>query len=100
MNAVAGKRCFNHPVREAAARCPECGRFYCRECVTEHDNRVLCAACLNKKLEPEKKTRQWSAIFTSPVQLIIGVWFSWLFFYYVGKILLKIPSSFHEGTIW
>jgi hypothetical protein len=42
------QRCFNHGMREAAARCPECGRFYCRECITEHDDRVLCSACLKK----------------------------------------------------
>ena len=46
MTALAHQRCFNHALREAAARCPGCGNFFCRECVTEHDDRVLCAACL------------------------------------------------------
>ncbi len=46
---LSGKRCFNHAGREAAARCPGCRRFYCRECVTEHDGRVLCAECLRRR---------------------------------------------------
>ena len=42
------QRCFNHAGREAVARCPECGQFFCRECITEHEDRVLCSACLKK----------------------------------------------------
>jgi uncharacterized paraquat-inducible protein A len=40
--------CVNHPSREASARCPECKRYFCRECTTEHDSRILCASCLNR----------------------------------------------------
>ena len=36
MSNLIHQRCSNHPGREAAVRCPECGRFFCRECVTEH----------------------------------------------------------------
>jgi len=39
-------RCFYHDFREAACRCPICQRYFCRECVTEHDDRVLCVECL------------------------------------------------------
>ena len=42
------QRCFNHAAREAVARCPACGHYFCRECITEHDDRVICAACLRK----------------------------------------------------
>ena len=42
------QRCRNHAEREAVARCPGCGHHFCRECVTEHDDRILCAACLRK----------------------------------------------------
>jgi hypothetical protein len=24
----------------------------------------------------------------------------WLFFYFMGRGLLILPSSFHEGTLW
>jgi hypothetical protein len=39
-------RCWNHDSREAVCQCPQCGRSFCRECVTEHESRLLCAACL------------------------------------------------------
>ena len=39
-------RCRRHPERPASARCPACGGTYCRECVVEHDGRILCASCL------------------------------------------------------
>ena len=55
MQNLAHQRCFNHAVREAVARCPECGQCFCRECITEHDDRVVCAACL------KKLTRQYGA---------------------------------------
>ena len=52
MAAVALQRCLHHGEREAIARCPECGSFFCRECITEHDERVLCASCLAKITRP------------------------------------------------
>lgn len=48
MPALIHQRCFNHATREAVARCPECSQFFCRECITEHDDRVICSACLKK----------------------------------------------------
>jgi hypothetical protein len=46
---VSEQRCRNHAVRTAAGRCPGCHFFYCRECITEHDGRMLCAACVQKQ---------------------------------------------------
>jgi hypothetical protein len=25
---------------------------------------------------------------------------AWVFFFYFGQILLSMPTSFHEGTVW
>jgi len=47
--SVSGQRCWNHGVRMAAGRCPACQFFYCRECITEHDGRMLCAGCVQKQ---------------------------------------------------
>ena len=44
MEDLVHQRCFNHMLREAVACCPECRRYFCRECVTEHEDKVLCAA--------------------------------------------------------
>jgi hypothetical protein len=48
MSSLAAQRCFHHSLREAVARCPECRQFYCRECITEHEERVICATCLRR----------------------------------------------------
>lgn len=94
------QRCFNHPHREAAARCPECGRFFCRECVTEHENQVLCSICLAGRVAPKKTRRRPFAVAVQAGQTVFGLWVAWIFFYYLGKILLGLPSSFHDGTLW
>ena len=94
------KRCKNHPSREAAVCCPQCAQFFCRECVTEHDDRFLCSACL-KKLSPGQLPVHFSL---KPlivlIQWTLGCYLLWVSFYYTGKLLLMIPSTFHEGTFW
>jgi hypothetical protein len=82
------------------ARCPECKRYFCRECVTEHEDRVLCSGCLGK-LRDASGSRP--ARFSEVIRLfhfLAGLMALWVFFYYMGQILLSLPSSFHEGTLW
>jgi hypothetical protein len=97
MNIVQ-ERCFNHASREAVARCPECGRTFCRECVSEHDDRVICAFCL-KRLTKKADRRYRLLGLVRFVQIFVGVLVLWSSFYLLGKTLLTIPSSFHEGGI-
>ncbi|KPJ98748.1 MAG: rhomboid family protein [Nitrospira bacterium SG8_35_4] len=100
MKNISDQRCFNHANREAVAVCPGCRRSFCRECITEHEDRVLCAVCLNSLLKPSSSKR---FRFTAPLkfaQFMLGFFTIWLCFYSLGKILLSIPSSFHEGTLW
>jgi len=94
------QRCFNHALREAAARCPECGHFYCRECITEHDDRVICAGCLSKVARRPLLERTGFIYVVRSLQLVMGVVTACLFFYVVGRALLSIDSSVHEGTVW
>ena len=97
---IALKKCVNHYEREAVARCPECKRYYCRECVTEHEGKVLCASCLNLKSAEIHSSRNYVAIFIRTIQGLAGLTTLWLLFYYLGQLLLLIPTSFHEGTLW
>jgi hypothetical protein len=97
---VALQRCFNHAFREAAARCPECRRFFCRECVAEHDDRVICASCLKKIAAPRLANRRAFSILIRSVQLVFGVLVAWFFFFVVGEALLRIPASFHDTSVW
>ncbi|MEW5724529.1 MAG: rhomboid family protein [Thermodesulfobacteriota bacterium] len=100
MKDLARQRCFNHPHREAAARCPECGRFYCRECITEHEDRVLCASCLARLTQAGRRRGRRLGALARLLQTFIGLWIIWLFFYYLGRVLITIPASFHEGALW
>lgn len=57
-SAAAGlrhARCLFHPLREAAARCPHCGGTFCRECVTDEDNKLACPPCLRRMMHPPAK---------------------------------------------
>ncbi len=100
MPTLVHQRCFNHAAREAAARCPECSQFYCRECITEHDDRVLCAACLKKSTRTAHSRRPAFLKLLRLVQCALGIFIVWFFFFLIGETLLKLPDSFHEGTLW
>jgi hypothetical protein len=97
---VSQQRCLRHPEREAVARCPECRNSFCRECITEHEDRVLCSNCLAKL---SRRTESRRPILKHPVQLFlmaIGLATAWAFFYLIGYSLSRAPASFHEGTLW
>ena len=100
MPMLTDQRCLNHSFREAVARCPECRRFFCRECVTEHEDRLICAVCLRRLSRPAAARRvPWAGLLVTG-EFAVGVLATWLFFYAVGRNLLAIPDSFHEGTVW
>lgn len=100
MQTLLQQRCFNHATREAVARCPECSRFFCRECITEHEDRVLCTACLKKLAHVPLAKRAAFAIMLRFAQCAAAIVTTWFFFFLIGAGLLKIPASFHEGTLW
>jgi hypothetical protein len=95
------KRCYNHPQREAVVRCLDCQQFFCRECATEHNDRMMCSQCLARlaDVHPERSGR-WLNVALLCAQGIFGFTILWYAFYLVGHMLLTIPHSFHEGTIW
>jgi hypothetical protein len=97
---LAQQRCFNHVEREAVARCPKCGQYFCRECVTEHDDQVICAACLRKLTRVPLFQRKPFLGALRVVGCLAGVFLAWFFFYLIGEGLLSLPASFHEGTVW
>jgi hypothetical protein len=97
---LSQQRCFNHGEREAVARCPSCGQFFCRECITEHDDRAICAVCLRKLSRAPLLQRRGFLGVVRFAQLMAGLIAAWFFFYLIGEILLALPASFHEGTLW
>lgn len=100
MSSLAHQRCFNHSQREAAARCPECRQFFCRECITEHDDRVICAGCLKKEQTSAQTRRPVIKVALRLFLCLITVIGLWFFFFSVGDMLLSLPTSFHEGSVW
>ena len=100
MASLFHQRCFHHASREAVACCPECQRFFCRECVTEHADRLVCATCL-RRLTPgarfEGGVGRWLG---RGVQAGLALALVWGFFYLTGRLLIMLPASVHEGTLW
>lgn len=99
-NSVTRATCFHHPQREAAAKCVACGKSYCRECVTPLDRRMYCAGCFRELTAPKAKPqRDWFALSVVAHALVglLGLWFTAYFF---GRVLMELPSDFHEGTVW
>lgn len=100
MESLSQQHCLNHSLREAVARCPECKHFYCRECITEHDDRVICASCLKKLVKPKEAGKHAFAAIGRVAFSLMGLVMAWAFFYWLGQSLLSIPAEFHEGKMW
>jgi hypothetical protein len=96
MSKLFGQRCTIHAEREAAVRCPGCGRFYCRECVTEHRGRMMCAHCVSQLSAVAPPKRSAGAIWA--LLCLGGLLFAWMLFYYLGMGLARIPSTFHGAS--
>lgn len=94
------QRCHNHLGREAVARCPSCGFYFCRECITEHDERILCASCLRKEAVKAERPRRNFAPVARTMVALCGLVTAWLFFYIIGRALLATPTKFHEANVW
>lgn len=94
------QRCLNHSRREAVARCPECEHYYCRECVTEYGDGILCAACLNKQAKKTVTSKSRIGGVLKLGQCIVAVFMLWFIFLGLGRALLSMPDDFHEGTYW
>src|SRR5262245_28964525 len=97
---LALQRCFNHAGREAAARCPECRQYFCRECVTEHDDRVLCTTCLKNLTKRGLAKRSAFSTVSRVVQCVVGLFVAWFFFFLIGEGLIRLPAAFHATDLW
>jgi hypothetical protein len=94
------RRCARHASREAAARCPSCGEFFCRECVSEHAGKLLCSACLARATVTSERKRGRRAALRRIGAAAAGGLALWIAFYSVGSLLATIPADVHDGTIW
>jgi len=76
-------RCLFHPLREAAALCPHCGGTFCRECVTDEDDKLACPPCLRRMARPpapKSSPARFRQVFAglSTLACLVGLFFALL----------------------
>jgi hypothetical protein len=96
--AALQNRCWNHEAREAVCRCPECRRSYCRECVTEHQARLLCAECLRKTagIGPARKSRM-RRLYPAAMALA-GFLLAWAIFFGAGRGMIEVVGRMEQSA--
>jgi hypothetical protein len=99
---VHARTCGNHPQREAVARCPGCSGYFCRECVTEHEFRMVCAGCLERMREGGQRGegRRLRLPVCPVVQVVLALGLVWLCAFALGRGLVRMPSDFHDGAVF
>lgn len=101
---LARATCLIHAARPASARCPDCGAFFCDECITEHEGRLTCARCLAAHRSPASDLtparRRFRPPIMAPLQFAAGLLILWLFYLIIARALLSIPAELHDGAVW
>ena len=112
MSQLSSSTCVVHVDRPASARCPDCRRFFCGECITEHDGRLSCATCLDQvfakassadsaETHPRASVlRRASPHLVTLIQGVLGLILCWAVYYSLARLLMAIPADFHDGTMW
>jgi hypothetical protein len=68
--------------------------------VVDHGGRVLCSDCLAKAVvQPVARKRRWPVV-RRAASLVGAIGVAWLSFHGLGVALLRIPATFHDGTVW
>jgi hypothetical protein len=99
MNPRLQDRCWNHEAREAVCRCPQCERSFCRECVTEHESRLLCAACLRANAQAAAQPRGRFRRASSVWMALAGLVLAWVMFFGAAESLVTITER-SERMAW
>lgn len=98
MTAGLQQRCWNHEGREAVCLCLECGRSFCRECVTEHGARLLCAACLGRIARAAGRKRRPFRRLAPAAMTIAGLLLAWLVWFGAGESLLILAQRAEQSS--
>src|SRR3954471_10181065 len=96
---LLGQRCANHELREAVCRCPQCRRSLCRECVTDHEGRLVCAACLRISTRSAAAPRRGSRHTKEIGMALAGVLLAWAMFFGAAQSLITITER-SEQAAW
>jgi hypothetical protein len=96
--AALHNRCWNHEAREAVCRCPGCSRGFCRECVAEHEQRLLCAACLRAAVHTQPAT-SGNRLLARIALAVAGLLLAWVVIFLIGEAILTYTGRL-EQTAW
>ena len=100
MSDLARRQCFNHPGREAIVRCPSCHRDYCRECVTEHDGRYLCSACLRLQASKDERPSRRFRLPVGAFMALAGLLTAWMVYYASAQYLVLRSGADRSYRVW
>jgi hypothetical protein len=92
------ERCWHHPDREAAGRCTGCARFFCRECITEHDDRFICATCLERAARA--RTHRGTRVFQTTLLTCAGFIAAWVAFYAAAEWFASRAHEWQDNKTW
>jgi hypothetical protein len=95
MTAFASKRCFVHSAREAVCLCTICRKSFCRECVIEQEQRLVCAACMSRSTAAKRDSRAKLDAVQGTGSVLLAILLAWVFFYMAGRIFLLAEPSRH-----
>ncbi len=98
MQTALHNRCWNHEGREAVVRCPQCGRAFCRECVAEHEQRLLCANCL-KTASGTSGQPSRNPVLARSLLALAGLVLAWFVLFSVGEAIRTYMGRL-ELTAW
>lgn len=98
MMTALHQRCWNHEDREAVCRCPECGRSFCRECVGEHESRLLCAVCLKATAKVQRIAVKKRRL-RNPALVLAGLALGWMILFCAGEAAMTLNGRL-EQTVW
>ena len=99
MRELSQQRCYHHARREAAGRCMGCGHFYCRECVSDHERRLMCADCLRKLGDTKTGMLKPRPGLFAALRIVVSVVVLWMCFYLLGSMLFSMPNDFHTDAL-
>ncbi len=95
MTQFSQQRCFVHPSREAVSLCLECRRAFCRECVVDHDGRLICAGCIALLRTPMAQVNRVRRRLFSAVATALAIMLCWILFYMAGRLFMMAEPAHH-----
>ena len=100
MSDLARRQCFHHPGREAVVRCPACHRDYCRECVTEHEDRYLCSACIRREAAQDARPAKRVRMPVGALLGLAGLLTAWTVYYASAQYLALRGGAVQAYRVW